>query len=374
MPAFWGALVGILCAALLLLVTGVGILGAGVGVLGVAALPVLGGLLGHLRELRRILRRAAERNEADAARLSELSRSSDEALMELAAWRHENQRIAGTLREQTAVHERQLGDALAGFQEFARAREEAVRSHSHDLRDPMVFLLNATWLLRPHLEPDDAEGRGVLVEIDEMVKRMRREVSDLLAGTGTDSSWELILQARSMEISHLADALRGRLESLMLGREAHSHVVTTEEAPGQIRCDPKLFDSVMENLLNHAVHHTSHGVIEVKLGGTGEGLVVMVSGLGAGFGSGELRRALGLDPPPLGRRVDATAKGLATALRLLHQVGGRLELRSLPGTGTAFWVYFPIIPRPPRGGTRGEAQDSLEEIASRVVTLVPAHQ
>jgi two-component system cell cycle sensor histidine kinase/response regulator CckA len=42
-----------------------------------------------------------------------------------------------------------------------------------------------------------------------------------------------------------------------------------------------------------------------------------------------------------------TGLGLAIVWQLLHQTGGRIEVESKPGEGTAFHVYFPVLPVPP---------------------------
>jgi two-component system cell cycle sensor histidine kinase/response regulator CckA len=44
-----------------------------------------------------------------------------------------------------------------------------------------------------------------------------------------------------------------------------------------------------------------------------------------------------------------TGLGLATIWHLMHEIGGHVEVESMPGEGSVFHVYFPVVAAPPAG-------------------------
>ena len=54
-------------------------------------------------------------------------------------------------------------------------------------------------------------------------------------------------------------------------------------------------------------------------------------------------------------------------VRLLAQIGGRLDVMSKPEVGTTFWAHFPATPPEVKRGAAMD--DNLESIITRVVTI-----
>ena len=55
-------------------------------------------------------------------------------------------------------------------------------------------------------------------------------------------------------------------------------------------------------------------------------------------------------------------------MRLLAQIGGRLDVMTKVGVGTTFWAHFPVRPPSTIRPTAG-IDDNLENMISRVVTI-----
>jgi hypothetical protein len=55
-------------------------------------------------------------------------------------------------------------------------------------------------------------------------------------------------------------------------------------------------------------------------------------------------------------------------VKLLAQIGGRIDVMSKVDVGTTFWAHFPT--RPPESAKKAElAEDNLESMITRVVTI-----
>jgi len=59
--------------------------------------------------------------------------------------------------------------------------------------------------------------------------------------------------------------------------------------------------------------------------------------------------------------------GLSSAIRLLDEIGGRLEVMSKPDVGTTIWAHVPMVPPRRDGGPLRTA--SANEVLKRVVTI-----
>jgi signal transduction histidine kinase len=345
------------------------------------ALPVLGVLSGALLELGR----------AHRANL-QVGRNINEAYLQMAAddaaARRELAALEGRQREWSRLMEEQLEKRADALQQVAtqlkrlqRDREQALRGVSHDLRNPLAVLRSAASWIEEHV-PDaarDGEWRATLSDVEESVRQMDRLLEQLMASAQASTGLMKLSPAR-LVVATLIDQLRGRLRALVYGRPIRFSVFGTREAPEAVVVDPLLFDRILDNLLTNAAKYTDRGSVVVELDGRPGSLVIKVSDTGRGmteaeidgiFRFGEAVRSPG--PPERGYGI-----GLSVVVRLLDQIGGRLEVMSKPGVGTTFWACFPEQAAPDRSGEhepaisedRPRADASLTaEVVRRVVRI-----
>jgi signal transduction histidine kinase len=99
-------------------------------------------------------------------------------------------------------------------------------------------------------------------------------------------------------------------------------------------------------------------------------LVLKISDTGRGIGPERIEQVfLGGQPDASPAIGDSRGFGLGIVVRLLDQLGGRLEIMSEPGVGTTLWVHLPV--EPPSAPAREERPESLERVLHRVVTIRP---
>jgi signal transduction histidine kinase len=168
-----------------------------------------------------------------------------------------------------------------------------------------------------------AEAAGTLLDRD--VDAARTQVFRIreVAGEALDELRSLILELRPPDLARdgLCGALRKHVDVL---RRLHGIPIDLELDAGVsagMRGDPEILRIAQEALQN-ALRHAAAQHLSVRLGADDGLLVLEVSDDGAGFEPG--------DPELRSRRL-----GLTSMEERAQRLGGRLEIRSTPGAGTA---------------------------------------
>ncbi len=169
--------------------------------------------------------------------------------------------------------------------------------------------------------------------------------------------------AEPVDTAPLAESLRRRLRALAGDGGIRISVISTREAPPTINVDRMVLDRVMDNLLTNAVKYTDRGSIVLEIDGTPGFLTIKLSDTGRGIEPGDMHKifhAGGSDPNA--RSFNSHGIGLSVVVRLLDRIGGKLEVMSLPGRGTTFWVHFPVE-------SPVTSQEDQTDPTDRVVTI-----
>ena len=96
-------------------------------------------------------------------------------------------------------------------------------------------------------------------------------------------------------------------------------------------------------------------------------LTLKLSDTGHGIAPADVDRIFRPRPPGEPKRPNSYGIGLSSVVRLLAQIGGRLDVMSKPEVGTTFWAHFPAAP--PEQKRLHAGDDNLESMITRVVTI-----
>ena len=150
----------------------------------------------------------------------------------------------------------------------------------------------------------------------------------------------------------------------------------TREAPDSIVTDATLFDRIVDNIVTNAAKYTDTGSIVVEISGSPGMLSIKVSDTGRGISPERLERVfIGAEPDRNPNVGDSLGVGLANTVRLLDQVGGRLEVISRPAMGTTVWIHVPVERSAEEEGTsslsrtRERPSEEIQEVVRRVVRI-----
>jgi len=223
------------------------------------------------------------------------------------------------------------------------ARTRLVSDAAHELRTPVA-------ILRGHMETmlagaEELKRENLIPLLDE-TKRMTRLIQELqqlnMAESGQlalDRSWV-----------YIGAILREVVD--IFGAEAEEKRVDLhydEEEDKEVYCDPARVKQVLINLIGNAIRYTpERGSIHVRLSKEPDGFVrVEVADNGPGIPPDKLpyifHRFYRVDDSR-SRTVGGMGLGLAIAKKFAEAHGGRLNVTSEVGKGTAFVMALPVFP------------------------------
>lgn len=337
------------------------------------AFPLLGAALGYVRELRRTQRANIQLGQELNDVLRNLGQVESEARSEIYALHQRQNEWTALVEQQVASRTTALEKIVAGLDSLQQSRVTSLRGFSHDLRNPLFVVRGNTQFLRERItDPEEIEALSDMELASGQIEEMLTKLMDV-ASQDTDA---IKFAPKPIAIAPLSEIFRRRLRALVHGRDIKVSVFATREAPESIVIDPLVFDRIVDNLLTNASKYTESGSILLELSGSPEPgpsktvgwLTFKLSDTGQGIAPERVEQIFRPRASSEPRTARSFGIGLSGAVRLLAQIGGRLDVMSKVGVGTTFWAHFPR--QPPRGSRAPVAPDeSLESVINRVVTI-----
>ena len=226
---------------------------------------------------------------------------------------------------------------------------------AHDFNNTLMILSGASELLERSLGPDSL-SRIYVEEIQRAVTKAAAITHQLLA-----FSRKQVLEIRPMDLHAALAELRSMLPHL-LGPEIQLHFRQNAER-SWIRSDAPQIVQVVINLASNARDAMPEGgtltistrntysppasapAVSAESRLAAEWLVLEVKDTGIGMDENTLRQAF--EPFFTTKNFgEASGLGLSTVYGVVRQSGGYVQVRSAPGAGTSFDIYFPVVPTP----------------------------
>lgn len=337
--------------------------------LGLAALPVIGGLLGYVYELRRTSAANLRTSGALNAALEEAVRDDAEARRELLDLHQRQREWVRVIEEQVGERTQTLQDVVDRVKQLQANRTSTLLGFSHDLRNPL-FTLRASADYLDGVDLPDADARAAVSDLLGAIEQTEALMRELMSVARSDTALVRVTP-QELDVPPLVDRLRRRLRALAHGREIRVSVFATREAPDHVETDPLIFDRVIDNLLTNAAKYTERGSIVVEIGGIPGFLSIKVSDTGRGMAHETIERIFqpgGSDKSM--RAPESYGVGLSVVVRLLAQVGGKLDVMSKLGSGTTFWLHLPVaLPDPSKQPQPQVISDPPARLVERIVTI-----
>lgn len=223
---------------------------------------------------------------------------------------------------------------------LADAREDLIRTISHDLRTPLSVVLTAAQALIRDLRARSLEREG---EHAARVWRSARRMVSLLADL-VDSAR---LEEGRMELrrvpTDLAALVSSSVRSLAPEPPERVRVLSPERVP-PVLADPDRLDRVVVNLVTNALKYSPAGApVEVRISASETAAVVSVSDRGFGIAPEELPRVFERHYRARGAEgTEGAGLGLYIARQLVEAHGGRIWAESAPGAGSTFSFALPL--------------------------------
>lgn len=242
-----------------------------------------------------------------------------------------------------------LVDAQAAEQANT-AKTEFLSRMSHELRTPLNAVLGfAQLLLTDDAAPLWDSQRVRVGHIEHAGQHLLAMIGDVLDLSRIESG-NLPLAPQSLPVATLLD------EALALvAPTARASGVTlcppTWTEPLHVRADPIRLRQVLINLLSNAIKYNRSGGQVELCASTPDATTVRLAVRDTGLGLAPPQLAHLFEPfNRLGAErlgIEGTGLGLAIARRLMHMMGGDIDVESSPGQGSTFAVTLPRTAMPP---------------------------
>jgi signal transduction histidine kinase len=244
------------------------------------------------------------------------------------------------------------GELRASLLSMARARERAEDASAqmsrflgvvtHELRTPLSVVKLGIHIVRrdPTLDPVHAQR---LQRCDSSLQRLQALIESLLEHSRMEGG----MRGRDVVPFDLGELVRELVEEVRPLAEARGLCLDLDvRGRVPLTSDPHLIRLVASNLVANALKYTDVGGIGVRVTSTKDGASFEVSDTGRGIPASEHGRIFEAFTQ-LDVRGKRHAAGIGLGLALVREMtallGGRVELRSEVGKGSAFSVILPDL-------------------------------
>jgi signal transduction histidine kinase/AraC-like DNA-binding protein len=235
--------------------------------------------------------------------------------------------------------------ARAAAEQADRLKTRLLANVSHDLREPLNFILGQSRFLEDRV-PGTSELAQGLQQIHYSGEHLLRLINDLLDLSCAEIG-ELQILPEQIELqSFLAEIFRTSANHFgAMG--AVTWKLDIPPALPSIQADPVRLRQVLLNLLHNAHKFTQHGQITLGAEATASQLHLWVADTGAGI-SHELQEHI-FEPfvsvESGSPRHEGIGLGLSIVRRLVELHYGQIHLASSQGSGSTFHIYLPLSQR-----------------------------
>ena len=238
-------------------------------------------------------------------------------------------------------YEREFEQSDNRNRELLRSRKELMASVAHDLRAPLAAIRGCAEQLSS--ESDGSCRVGYLDNILHSSDYMLALVDTLMEyhrmDEGGTHSKNTLFSLKTL-FEEIADSHR-----LAARQKKLAFTASFSGLDVMVNCDSSHIRQIVGNLLSNALKFTFHGKVLLEVEYRAGNLYISVLDTGMGIGLEEKKRIFGaFERLDNARNIPGFGLGLAITARLVSSMQGHVEVESVPGEGSRFSVFLPILP------------------------------
>jgi PAS domain S-box-containing protein len=240
-----------------------------------------------------------------------------------------------------------------------RAKSSFLAAASHDLRQPLQTLKLLQAALEPH-HPSGGEVRKLVAGIGQSLDTMTSILSSLLDVNRLESG-NLRPSVSEFPLNEIIEPLAGDFVAPVQERGLRLCIVRSKLI---IRSDRRMLAEMIRNLLSNAVRYTDRGRILLGCRRAGDNIRIEVWDSGVGITEDQLPHIFHeYYQGAGGAERGGFGLGLAIVKRLGELLDHTIDVRSIPGKGTRFFIEVP------RGRSAVKVPDAATPVHRREDTL-----
>ncbi|QQS39465.1 PAS domain S-box protein [Candidatus Woesebacteria bacterium] len=226
-----------------------------------------------------------------------------------------------------------------------KMKTEFISLSSHQLRTPLSSM---KWFTEILLDGDAGDltdkQKELIIEIQSANERMIQLVNTLLNISRIESG-KLVVEPVSTDIEELVKDIIKELTAVSEERKVKINLSTVNDLPN-ITIDPKLVRQAYSNLISNAIKYSHEGgVIQVKLGISGNEFISEISDNGLGIPQGDYDKVFSKffrASNVVSVVTEGTGLGLYLVKSIVEVSGGKIWFKSCEGEGTTFTFVLPV--------------------------------
>lgn len=262
-------------------------------------------------------------------------------------------------------------------EESIQKQREFLATMSHELRTPLSCIVGLARLWAQDSETPK-EAQQDMGTIERMSVQLLRIIDDGLAYVAQDNANPSPAQG-VVQLGHLFSDLHSMAKWLSSQNNNEFTARYPTDLPAPLIFDEKRTRQILINLLSNAARFCSNGRItlgvKLKTFGDQDFLNWVVRDTGRGMTDEEMHRYL--SPFTKSRDSQGLGLGLTISQRLVQELGGRLDIQSRAGGGTAVAALIPVklhyTASKPTPSTHSKSDHAIgaEFMASTPMSLMP---
>lgn len=263
----------------------------------------------------------------------------------------------------------ELEDAKNAVEKAERARDIFLANMSHELRTPINTILGLNELILR--ESQEEAVKEYARDIRQAGSILLALVSDILDFSKLEAE-KMELNEGIYDISSMLNDLINSISVQLRRKKLDLVLKIANDIPYKLFGDEIHIRQIIGNLLSNAVRYTEKGRVTLQISwkevsGDSIELFVIVKDTGMGIKDEDIPKlfmAFQRMDSTLRSKNDRTGLGLAITDRLIRMMGGRLDVQSVYGKGSAFSfkIVQKVVDREPLGDFEKQYRESLHSI------------
>ncbi len=252
----------------------------------------------------------------------------------------------------------ELEEKAALLATSSQYKSEFLANMSHELRTPLNSLLILARLLSDnpdgHLSDQEVQFAATIHRSGSDLLQLINDILDL----SKIEAGRMDVRPKKLPLIKLLDYVHATFRPLTLDRGLTFEVEVGEDVPREMFSDEQRLQQILRNLLSNAIKFTASGRVELRVSrvenpephftreSSDNVIAFAVSDTGIGIAAEKLPvifEAFQQADGTTNRKYGGTGLGLSISREIAGLLGGRIIAESVPGEGSTFTLYVPVV-------------------------------